>query len=160
MEKLHAFADISIRRACGFVGLAMVTVMISLSFDPVLALRTGAEMAATLFLALAFAAWRTPRRNMRHTEVHAMLRGDGVPSNWLSTEVNRAQIATVWRTRLACRAGGGRSVGAVGAGRAVLAREEPLAPPPARGIKADGCGGDADRLATHMAGMPPYRSPA
>ncbi len=104
MEKLHAFADISIRRACGFAGLAMVTVMISLSFDPILAFRTGAEIAAILALGLAFAAWRTPRRNMRHTEVYAMLRGDGVPSNWLKAEANCAQIAAVLRTRLAWHA--------------------------------------------------------
>lgn len=104
MEHLHAFADLSIRRACAFVGLAMVTVMISLSFDPMLAFRTGAEIAALLALGLAFAAWRTPRRDMRHTEVYAMLRGTGIPPNWLSAEVNRAQIAAVLRARLAWHA--------------------------------------------------------
>jgi hypothetical protein len=104
MEKLHVFADISIRRACGFVGLAMLTVMISLSFDPVLAFRTGAEIVAILALGLAFSAWRMPRRNMRHTEVYAMLRNEGVPSAWLSAEANRAQIAAVLRARLAWHA--------------------------------------------------------
>lgn len=104
MEHLGTFADISIRRACAFVGLGMVTVMISLSFDPMLAFRTGAKIAALLALGLAFAAWRTPRRNMRHTEVYAMLRGAGVPPNWLSAEVNRKQIAAVLRARLAWHA--------------------------------------------------------
>lgn len=104
MDRLDAFADISIRRACAFVGLGAVTVMLSLSFDPVLALRTGAEIAALLVAGLAFAAWRAPRRNIRHTEVYAMLRGAGVPAHWLSAEPNRAQIAAVLRQRLAWHA--------------------------------------------------------
>jgi len=104
MERLDAFADISIRRACAFVGLAAATVMISLSFDPVLAFRSGADIAALLAAGLAFSAWRAPRRNIRHTEVYAMLRGAGVPGNWLSAEVNRTQIASVLRARLAWHA--------------------------------------------------------
>lgn len=100
MERLDAFTDISIRRACAFVGLAAVTVMISLSFDPVLAFRTGADIAAVLAAGLAFSAWRVPRRNIRHSEVYAMLRGAGVPPNWLSAEVNRTHIAAVLRARL------------------------------------------------------------
>jgi len=104
MERLEAFTDISIRRACGFAGLAAATVMISLSFDPVLAFRTGADIAALLAAGLAFAAWRAPRRNIRHTEVYAMLMAAGVPRNWLSAEVNRAEIARVLRARLAWHA--------------------------------------------------------
>ncbi|WP_431305029.1 hypothetical protein [Sediminicoccus sp. BL-A-41-H5] len=104
MDRLDAFADISIRRACAFVGLGAVTVMLSLSFDLVLAFRTGAEIAAMLAAGLAFAAWRAPRRNIRHSEVYAMLRGAGVPANWLSAEVNRAQIVSVLRARLAWHA--------------------------------------------------------
>lgn len=104
MDRLDVFADISIRRACAFVGLGAATVMISLSFDPVLAFRTGADILALLAVGLAFSAWRAPRRNMRHTEVYAMLRGAGVPRNWLSAEVNRVQIAAVLRARLAWHA--------------------------------------------------------
>ena len=104
MENLHAFADISIRRACAFVGLAMMTVMLSLSFDLLLAFRTGAQIATILALVLAFTAWRTPRRDIRHTEVYAMLRGTGIPREWLSAEVNRRRIATVLRARLAWHA--------------------------------------------------------
>ncbi|UPY37265.1 hypothetical protein [Sediminicoccus sp. KRV36] len=104
MDRLDAFADISIRRACAFVGLGAATVMIALSFDPVLAFRTGAEITALLAVGLAISAWRTPRRNIRHSEVYAMLRGAGVPPNWLSAEVNRTQIAAVLRARLAWHA--------------------------------------------------------
>ncbi|MBS7791495.1 hypothetical protein KTR66_15945 [Roseococcus sp. SDR] len=104
MDRLDAYTDISIRRACAFVGLGAVTVMLSLSFDPVLAFRTGAEIAAVLAVGLAYAAWRAPRRNIRHTEVYAMLRGAGVPANWLSAEVNRVQIVSVLRARLAWHA--------------------------------------------------------
>lgn len=104
VENLHAFADISIRRACAFVGLGMMMVMLSLSFDLPLAFRTGATIAAILALGLTFTAWRTPRRNICHTEVYAMLRGTGIPREWLSAEVNRRRIAAVLRARLAWHA--------------------------------------------------------
>lgn len=104
MERLDSFADISIRRACAFVGLGAVTIMVALSFDPALAFRTGADIAALLALGLALSAWRTPRRNLRHTEVYAMLRGAGVPRSHLMAPPAQARIAAVLRTRLAWHA--------------------------------------------------------
>jgi len=100
MERLDGFADISIRRACAFVGLGMVTVMISLSFDPMLAFRTGAYIAAMLSLGLVFAAWRAPRRDISHSEVYALLRSAGLPRKQLSQAVTRTRIAAVLRARL------------------------------------------------------------
>lgn len=100
MDRLEHLADLSIRRACAFVGLAMVTVMISLSFDLMLAFRTGAEIAACLAVGLAFAAWRAPRRDIRHSEIYALLRSTGLPSAHLSQAATRARIAQVLRTRL------------------------------------------------------------
>lgn len=100
MERLDGFADLSIRRACAFVGLAMVTVMVALSFDPMLAFRTGAEIAAMLALGLVFAGWRAPHRDIRHSEVYALLRSTGLPREMLSEEATRARIAAVLRARL------------------------------------------------------------
>lgn len=73
MDTVSALADLSIRRACGFVGLGISAVMLSFSFDLALALRSGATLAAVLCLALAVVAWRTPRRDMRQSELWSLL---------------------------------------------------------------------------------------
>jgi len=104
MDRLDAFADLSIRRACAFFALAAVTVMLSLSFDLMLAFRTGAEMTALLAIVLAFCAWRASRRDIRHTEVYAMLRSSGLPRDRLAQPDTRARIAQVLRERLAWHA--------------------------------------------------------
>lgn len=99
-ETLEAFADVSIRRACAFVGLAVGVVMLALSFDMVLALRIGAEIVALLVLGLALTAWRTPHRDLRHSEVYALLRAAGLPRAQLSAAPTRALLAEVLRARL------------------------------------------------------------
>ncbi len=100
MDHIDSLADLSIRRACAFFGLAMATVMISLSFDPVLAFRTGGEMAALLTLGLLVSAWRAPRRNIQHTELYALLRGTGQPRAGLLTDAMRQRLAMVLQERL------------------------------------------------------------
>jgi len=104
MDRLDAFADLTIRRACAFVALAAVTVMLSLSFDLMLVLRTGADMTSLLAIALGISARRAPRRDIRHTEVYAMLRSAGLPRDWLTQPDTRARIAEVLRERLAWHA--------------------------------------------------------
>jgi len=104
MDRLDAFTDLSIRRACAFFALAAVTVMLSLSFDLMLAFRTGAEMSALLAIGLAISAWRASRRDIRHTEVYAMLRSSGLPRDRLTQPDTRARIARVLRERLAWHA--------------------------------------------------------
>ena len=104
MDRLDAFTDLSIRRACAFFALAAVTVMLSLSFDLMLAFRTGAEMSALLAIGLAISAWRASRRDIRHTEVYAMLRSSGLPRDRLAQPDTRARIARVLRERLAWHA--------------------------------------------------------
>jgi len=104
MDRLDAFADLCIRRACAFFALAAMTVMLSLSFDLMLAFRTGAEMAALLAISLAISAWRASRRDIRHTEVYAMLRSSGLPRDRLTQPDTRARIARVLRERLAWHA--------------------------------------------------------
>lgn len=100
MDQIDALADISIRRACAFVGLGAVTVMLSLSFDLTLAFRTGAQIAALLTLGLVFSAWHLPRRNIRHTELYAMLRSQGATPADLATAATRMRIAATLRARL------------------------------------------------------------
>ena len=73
MDAIQAMADLSIRRACGFAGLAICCVMLGLSYEPTLSFRTGAQLVALFCFGLAFAAWRAPRRDMRHTELWSLL---------------------------------------------------------------------------------------
>ncbi|MBU8542324.1 MULTISPECIES: hypothetical protein [Roseomonadaceae] len=73
MEMMRTLADHSIRRALSFAGLAVVTLMLALSFDIVLALRTGGNLLAMLCLGLIWTAWRTPHRNMRRSELWSLL---------------------------------------------------------------------------------------
>ena len=100
MHQLEALADLSIRRACGFVGFAMLTAMLSLSFDPLLAFRTGAWILALTALGLAIVGWRTPRRDIRRSEVYTLLRSAGLPRERLNEPATRLRIANVLHARL------------------------------------------------------------
>jgi hypothetical protein len=72
MEKLRRVAFFSIGRAVAFAGLAIVTVMVGLSFEPVLAFRTGGVLALLLLTALLLKAFR-PFRDHRRTEAWLLL---------------------------------------------------------------------------------------
>jgi hypothetical protein len=78
-ETVETYADYTIRKALGFAGLAVGVVMLSLSFDPPLALRTGADMLAVVLVALLVSAWRVPRRNIRRSEMCVLLIDRGEP---------------------------------------------------------------------------------
>jgi hypothetical protein len=73
MDPLEYVTDRSIRRALGFAGFGVGLVMVALSFDLVLALRSGADLVALAAVVMFFLAWRTPRRDMRHSEAWVML---------------------------------------------------------------------------------------
>jgi hypothetical protein len=73
MDPLELVTDRSIRRALGFAGLGIGLVMLSLSFDLPLALRSGATLSALVAVVLVIVAWRTPHRDIRHSETWIML---------------------------------------------------------------------------------------
>lgn len=73
MEQLSLAADMSIRRACGFAGLGIGSVMLGLAYDPVLSFRIGGDLMAIACGVLFFAAWRAPRRDLRHSEIWTLL---------------------------------------------------------------------------------------
>jgi len=74
MDLLEVVTDRCIRRGLGFAGLAIGTVMLALSFDLPLALRSGADLAALTAVAMLIGAWHAPRRDMRHSEAWAVLK--------------------------------------------------------------------------------------
>ena len=72
MEKLRRVAFFSVGRAVAFAGLAIITVMVGLSFEPVLAFRSGGVLALLLLTALLIKAQR-PFNDYRHTEAWLLL---------------------------------------------------------------------------------------
>jgi hypothetical protein len=78
LDPLELASDQCIRRALAFVGLAVGMVMLALSFDLPLALRSGASMAALAAVTMLLAAWRVPYRNIRRSEAWITL-SDLVP---------------------------------------------------------------------------------
>ena len=97
--QLQAYADLTIRRACAFTGFGVITVMVALSFNAPLALRTGADILAILALGLTLFGWRAPHRNIRHSELYVLLREAGVPRQRLATAEMQASIAATLRER-------------------------------------------------------------
>jgi hypothetical protein len=66
-------ADLVIRRAIGFAGLAIVLVVLSLSFQLALALRSGAILVTLLWLIVLLKLAYVPSQDMRHSELWLMV---------------------------------------------------------------------------------------
>lgn len=80
MDRIRYFADLSVKRACGFGLLATVTVVVGLSADPALAIRSAAILLTFHVVVLLNMAWRAPRTSYRHREVWLLLdRQHGLP---------------------------------------------------------------------------------
>ncbi len=99
-EALQAHMDAGIRRAIAFFGVAAAVVLLTLTFDALLALRTGAEMGAFLVIGLALAGRRAPHRNLRRPELQTALREAGVPLVRLAAAETTAEAGEVLRERL------------------------------------------------------------
>lgn len=75
MERIRVLAVLSVRRACAFAALAIVTVMFALVADPLLSLRSGAILTTFAAAVLYWRGLQAPRRNHRHTELWILLDG-------------------------------------------------------------------------------------
>lgn len=73
MENIRAMAVLSVRRGCGFAGLAIATTMFGLISDLVLTFRTGAVLTTLAAVILFWKALEAPRRDYRRTELWTML---------------------------------------------------------------------------------------
>ncbi len=126
MDEITLYVDLSIRRACGFAALAIGTVMLSLSFDMPLALRTGAALMGVMCAVLLVMAWRCPRRDVRRTEFWSMFAASN-PELVARADAARLQARArrIWHARLmwhAERVGLAALALWAGAGVALLAR--------------------------------------
>jgi len=73
MDDVRDAAFTSVGRAVAYAGFAILTLMLSLSFDPVMALKSGGVLQLLLFACLMLKAHRTDARNYRHTETWSLL---------------------------------------------------------------------------------------
>lgn len=89
MDRIRKLAILSVRRACGFAGLAICTVMIGLIADPPLAFRSGAILTALTAAVLFYKAIEAPGRNHRDTELWILLKRDpGLPEAYAGRIMN------------------------------------------------------------------------
>ena len=73
MERIKEYADISIRRACGFGFLAIATAMIGTCSDILLSAEIGARSLTLMAAILVLKAVQAPSRSYKRTEVWTML---------------------------------------------------------------------------------------
>lgn len=83
MDRIEYLADQIARRGCGFALLAIGTVMLGLSYDLVLCLKSGAILEALHGSVLAIIAYNAPHQNHRSTELWVRLnKGADLPANY------------------------------------------------------------------------------
>lgn len=114
MDRIEYLADQIVRRGCGFALLAIATVMLGLSYDLVLCLKSGAILEALHGSVLAIFAYNAPRRNHRSTELWVLLnKGADLPANYPPEQLLEVLRKTYTRyAELAAVVALGLSVGA------------------------------------------------
>jgi len=73
MDAVERVAYITVGRACGFAGLAILCVMVGLCFEPMLAARSGGVLCLIMTLFLLWFARVAPSRPIRDTEAWLIL---------------------------------------------------------------------------------------
>lgn len=98
MERIHELALVSVRRACGFAALGIATFCLSVSFDPLMALRSGAVLTCLLATVLVYKAQTAATRNHRDTELWMLLGGEpGLPDPQAGRVINSALREVYWQ---------------------------------------------------------------
>ena len=74
MDRIEYLADSTVRRGCGFMLLAVLTVMWGLSYDLLLCLKTGAILMTLHCAALGVFAYNALRKTyLRYAELSGMM---------------------------------------------------------------------------------------
>jgi hypothetical protein len=83
MDRIEYLADFVVKRGCGFALLAIGTVMLGLSYDLMLCLKSGAILEALHGSVLGIFAYNAPRWNHRSTELWTLLnKGADLPPDY------------------------------------------------------------------------------
>jgi hypothetical protein len=93
LDQLRRLAFLSIGRACGFAGFAILCVMIGLSYDPLMATRVGGIFTTMMTILLLIRARLALTQNIRRTEMWLMLEDGDRPAReyaqWVGSTVLR-----------------------------------------------------------------------
>lgn len=90
MEAIERAAHVSVGRACGFGGLAILCCMVGFAYDPHLSARVGGAFALIMAVVLTIKAWFAPHVPYRHTETWLMLPdGDRPPAELAQVLLSR-----------------------------------------------------------------------
>ncbi len=92
MDNLRRLAFISVGRACGFAGLAIVILMLGFSFDPVLSTRAGALLTTLVTMILLLKSRTVLSQDHRKTELWMMLKDGEAPPEAHAQRTTRAVL--------------------------------------------------------------------
>jgi hypothetical protein len=87
MDKLEHLAELSVARGCGYGGLAILTFMVGLSWDMVLATKVGGLLVLLVSMILVVKAELSPIRPHRRTELWLMLDHGDRPNEAIAQRV-------------------------------------------------------------------------
>ncbi|MGE5145724.1 MAG: hypothetical protein ACM3N5_03195 [Candidatus Eiseniibacteriota bacterium] len=80
LDRIKTYADLSIRRGCGFAFLGIATFMVGMSSDALLAFRSGAIMVTLVLATLLLKGMHAPRRSYKRTETWILMdKSHGLP---------------------------------------------------------------------------------
>jgi len=80
MHRIEYFAELSVRRACGFGALAIWTAVVGLSAMPLLAAKTAAALTTLMAVILVLKAVNAQKKPYRRTELWILLgKNHGLP---------------------------------------------------------------------------------
>jgi hypothetical protein len=110
-DAIRRYAEISVRRGCGFATIAIVSAMVGAASEPEICFRLGAGFAALMAVILYWRGRTAPTRNFRRTEVWLMIEdAPALPRDRLQSMIGEALAETylghaliaAWITLLMC----------------------------------------------------------
>jgi hypothetical protein len=101
VNEIEQAAQLSIGRACGFAGFGIALTVLALSFEPMLAAKTGAVLSMGLTLTLLGFAYRAHNTPHETTEVWLLIdRESRPPARHARRIINEARrFAMLWFAR-------------------------------------------------------------
>ena len=97
-DDIRQYAELSVRRGCGFALMAIVTAMVGFSGEPWIAVRAGAVFVLIAAMILYWRGRQARRRNFRHTEVWLMIEdAPALPRERLQTMIGGALSEVYYR---------------------------------------------------------------
>lgn len=97
-DDIRQYAELSVRRGCGFALMAIVTAMVGFSGEPWIAIRAGAVFVLIAAIILYWRGRQAKRRNFRRTEVWLMIEDvPALPRERLQTMIGGALAEVYYR---------------------------------------------------------------